>query len=209
MTGNEKLKAKLNEILAKPGTDVFWYHRVGSCLLILNEVSPYKSYWVRDAARTTGLHRSTFFRAMLLAELYSVDELQSLKHLSWTALRALVTVRDDKLRRKLQQQAEKQRWSVRRLQWEINIQRGKRPSHGGRKRQPEGEGRDLRRLAKATREWQGFVKDVWPGERLRKRRPNGKQLAVLVDRAFEAMTTLLQAVESRALPEQKPSTARS
>jgi hypothetical protein len=203
MATRRNLEAKLARLLAHPSTDVLWYHRVGRCLLALKGITDYKAHCVRTAARTAKQHRSTFYRAMLVAKSYSERDIQALRHFSWTALRALAMVQDKKLRRKLQRKAKEQRWPVRRIQWEIFQCCGKKAPRGGWKRQPGDESRDLMSLATATREWRGFVNDVWPSDRLSKLRRGGKKLATLVECAVEAMNALLKAVESRALPDQK------
>jgi hypothetical protein len=208
MATKRNLEAKLARLLAHPSTDVLWYHRVGRCLLALKNVSDYKAHCVRTAARTSKQHRAKFYRAMLLAKSYSERDLQALQHFSWTALRALAMVQDKKLRRKLQKKAKELRWSARRIQWEIFQRCGKLAPRGGRKRQPGDEGRDLMGLATATREWQGFVNDVWPSDRLGKPRPGGKKLAMLVECASEAIKALLKVVESLALPDQRPPSAQ-
>jgi hypothetical protein len=200
MTREQKLEAKLYKLLANPSTDVLWYHCVGSYLRSLNAAPTYKSYCVDKYAKTSGLHRSTLFHAMRLAETYTKAELQALPHLKWTALRLLAAIKNDEVRQKLQQQAE--HWTARQLQREIYRSGAKeKQPRGPRKYEDPNENRDLDRLTNATRVWQQSVKYNWSGERISKLQPGGKNLAALLDAASTAMEILVKALEGLAPPD--------
>jgi hypothetical protein len=197
----KQLEAKLYKLLANPSTDVSWYHCVGSYLRSLKAAPTYKSYCVNRYAKTSGLHRSTLFYAMRLAQTYTKAELQALPHLKWAALRLLAAITNDEVRQKLHQQAAAEHWTARQLQREIY-------KSGAKEKQPRGprkhkdndtnEKRDLDRLTNATRVWQQSVKYNWSGERISKLQPGGKNLAALLDAASTAMEVLVKALEGLA-----------
>jgi hypothetical protein len=129
------------------------------------------------------------------------------KKLPWTVVRVLLAVEKTKRRKQLQQQAIKNGWSARKLQRVINERPVKPARCVHREYDTKHDGRDLNRLAIATRAWQQVVKNNWPADRLRELQPGGKKLVTLVECASAAMKALLKAVESQTLPDQKPSTA--
>jgi hypothetical protein len=201
MTDIPLLKAKLREALAMPKAGLIWYHHVGCHVLALTKASGYGTACVDDVAGKPGESRATLYRTMRLAEKYPGKEFEAVKKLPWKVVSALLTVKVDEMRMELQQQASEKGWSARRVKREINARQGKIEPRGGRKRQRKGVDEDLMRLAAAAREWQGLVTDVWPDYRLRKLRPDGEEIARLVDRASRPMRSLIEALKKRRLPE--------
>jgi hypothetical protein len=201
MTDILLLKAKLRKALDMPKTGLNWYYRVGRCVARLTETCGYGSACVDDVAGKPGESRATLYQTMKLAQKYPGKEFEAVKGLSWTVVRALLTVNVDEMRMVLQQQASEKGWSALRVRREINARQGKLEPRGGRKRQRKGVDEDLMRLAAAAREWQGLVTDVWPDYRLRKLRPDGEEIARLVDLASRPMRSLIEALKKRRLPD--------
>jgi hypothetical protein len=201
MTDIEIVKANLRKALARRKTGLVWYYRVGRCVLALTEASGYGSECVDEAAaQKLGLCRSSLFRAAQLVQKYPGKEFAAIKNLSWSVAKALLTIKDAKLRRELQARANKEGWPSRNLKRIINERQGKIEPRGGHKRQRKSAGEDLVRLAAVTREWRLFVTAIWPVERLRKLQPNGVKLATVVGRVSRAMGPLVQMLKVRALP---------
>jgi hypothetical protein len=201
MTDRTLLEAKLRQALDMPKTGLIWYYRVGCCVAKLTEMSEYGGRCVDHLAGKPGESRATLYGTMRLAQKYPGKEFDAVRKLPWTVVRALLTVKVDEMRMELQQQASENGWSARRVKREINARQGKLEPRGGCKRQRKGVGEDLVRLAAAAREWQGLVTDVWPGYRLRKLRPDGEEIARLVDRASRPMRSLIAALKKRRLPD--------
>jgi DUF1016 N-terminal domain len=208
MTNIPLLKAKLRKALSMPKTGVIWYYRVGCHVLALTKASGYGTACVDDVAGKPGESRATLYVTMKLARKYPGKELDAVRGLPWSVVRALLAVKDDKMRIELQQEAGKERWSARKLQRVINEREGYPERRVVRKLKDKHDGRDLKRLAIATRAWQQVVKNNWPADRLRKLQPGGRKLARLAEQASAAMKALLRAVQSRELPDQKSPSAQ-
>src|SRR5260370_37781896 len=201
MTDRPLLEAKLRQALGMPKTGLIWYYGVGCCVAKLTKASEHGKACVDDVAGKPGESRATLYRSMRLAQKYPGKEFEAVKKLPWTVVKALLTVKVDEMRMELQQQASENGWSARRVKREINARQGKLEPRGGRKRQRKSSREDLMRLAAAAREWQGLVTDVWPSNRLRKLRPDGEEIARLVDLASRPMKSLIMALKKRRLPE--------
>lgn len=201
MTDRALLESKLRTALDVPKSGLIWYYNVGRCVDELNKASKYskRSERLKTVARKLRYSRASLHRALKFAKSYSVSEIDAIG-LPWTVVRVLLAVKTE-MRNELQQLASKNRWSARKLQREINARRGKLEPRGGRKRQRKGVREDLMRLAAAAREWQGLATDVWPAYRLRKLRPDGEEIARLVDLASRPMRSLIKVLKKRRLPD--------
>jgi hypothetical protein len=193
--------AQLRKLVRKPKTGLIWYLRVGRCLLRLSHDEKYHSKWVLDAAEELGSSRTTFRRAMQLAETYPGNKFKAVTDLPFAVVKALLPIKDVAMRKQLQRSAKKHKWSVQEVHAEIERLYGRGKPRGGRKRKPGDEYVDLRKLAKTTQHWRRFVDEVWPGARLRKLKRGGEKLARLTNDAKDAMQALIEALESRPVPE--------
>jgi hypothetical protein len=142
--------AKLRRLVAKPDNGLHWYHAVGRCLLVINRQAAYGSHCVRNLAAELGQSHATFYRAMQFAALYTRKEHQELPALPWTSTKLLLTINDERLRRRLQRRAVLKRWSTRRLRREVNSVRDRIEPRGGLTPQLEGTKPDLERLVETS-----------------------------------------------------------
>lgn len=192
--------AELRKLVDKPKTGLSWYYDVGCYLQELSNDEEYHTPWVLKAARKLGSSRATFRRAMQLAAMYPGEEFEAVKDLPFAVVKALLPIKDDKIRKELQQSAKKHEWSLQELNAEIERSWERGRPRGGHKRKPGDEYVDLRKLAKTTQHWVGFVNEVWPGDRLKNLKRGGEKLARLVNGAKDAMQSLIEAIKSRPVP---------
>jgi hypothetical protein len=174
-----------------------WHHRVGRCLCELNAISPYGTKCVRTAAQELNQSHATFYRAMQFFQEYPGRAIQSLRGLTFAAVKVLLAIQDKALRQKMQQQAVEKHWSVKQLQREVNRRQGTRAARGGRKRKPGPKKTDLVELAKRSHTWLKYVGEVWPEQRLDTLAAGSeKQLVQHVREADRALQALVQSIKS-------------
>ncbi len=201
MPDRSGLKVKLHKALSMRKTGLMWHFRVGCCVDELMKASISRTACMREIAGKPGESRAGLYRALKLAQMYPGREIETVKKLPWMVVRALLAVENDKKRGELQRRASEEGWSARKTQREITAWRGKKlEARGDRRHQRKDVSEDLIRLAAATREWQGLVRDIWPHERFQELLSDGAELAGLVDRVSRAMAPLIETLKRLALP---------
>jgi hypothetical protein len=110
-------------LLKAPRSDLGWHHALGEHLAELASAFRGRSGrgWVRRLAEALGVSESRIRQHRLFAQRYTRQEVEGLQEsgVGWGMVVALMGVRDQDNRRRLQQEVVAQGWSLPRLRLEI------------------------------------------------------------------------------------------
>ncbi len=198
--------AKLKKLFASKRNDLAWHHEFGRLVDVLTSERKYRASKINELVELLSGKKSQAVMQLLYAardfsQTYPKRELGTLKGLSFTHVRKLLTVKDEKRRDWYRQQCQKNNWSFRQLDAKVKEIFGKR-SQGGR---PFAEVKVAPREALSN---MLSLRDMWQSkcapkleqnlERLAKRinrRQPDDELVSLVDAGCTALDALCAAVQ--------------
>ncbi len=134
--GSAAAVAKLKKLFANKRSDLAWHHEFGRLVDVLTPERKYRASKINELVELLSGKKSQAVMQLLYAardfsRTYPKRELGTLKGLSFTHVRKLLTIENKKQRDLYRQQCQKNNWSFRQLDAKVKEKFGKR-SQGGR-----------------------------------------------------------------------------
>jgi hypothetical protein len=200
-TGKPQTIAKLQKLLANKQSDLAWHHEVGR---LVDQIVPERTYNQAEIVRLAeqvGEGRDFVYKVLAFARLFRERDLPTLNGLTFGHVKALLGVKDAKLRDRLRQQCQQHEWTNRQLWIAVQELLGKR-SQGGRpvnKPTKLGPLPALRTIVRDSKAWQrqcvpALERNLKSLAKRLKRQPD-EELLQLVGETCTALSQLQAAAE--------------
>lgn len=185
---------RLQVHLATRSESLRWHYALGQLLNLFKKASEYGDHWQRDLSERFRLTRSTIYRALRFARLFTEAEVVRWDgRISWAMFSTVLHVRDAEARTELLQQAVDEKLSQRELSARIGKKSGGYLPRGGRKpARPESKGtpRDITaflRSIKLVVDLHSYVIAPAGGGAMRELRIPGKPLSKAFRKTLESL----------------------